>query len=137
MADENLDAEPAQPLDVGAVGLVGAAHLVAEIDQHFGDAAHANPADADEMDGAEFVGKLHAAGFWRIYASRATRKTRSAKRSAASAFPVRLALDAIAESCAGSPKSCISSCASRSDVKSVWRTSIAPPAAASAMAFAS
>ena len=49
MADEALDALVAQPLDIGAVGLVGALHLVAEIVQHLGDAAHADAADADEM----------------------------------------------------------------------------------------
>src|SRR5579883_632586 len=49
IADGDQHAEIAQPLDVGALGLVGALHHVAEIDQHLGDAAHADAADADEM----------------------------------------------------------------------------------------
>ncbi len=52
---EHGDALVAQPLDVGAVGRVGALHRVAEIVQHLGDAGHADAADADEVDGAEFA----------------------------------------------------------------------------------
>ena len=47
--DGDLDALVAQPFDVGAIGLIGALHGIAEIDQHLGDAAHADAADADEM----------------------------------------------------------------------------------------
>ena len=43
----------AQALDVGALGRVGALNLVAQIVHDLGDAAHADAADADEMDGAD------------------------------------------------------------------------------------
>ena len=50
MAEENSRAEAREALGDG-VGLeVRALHLVAEIEQHFGDAAHAGAADADEVD---------------------------------------------------------------------------------------
>ncbi len=61
MADEALDALFAQPLDVGAIGLVGALHAVAEIAQHLGDAAHADAANADEMHQADGLRHLHLA----------------------------------------------------------------------------
>ena len=60
VADEALDALVAQALHVGAVGLVGALHAVAEIVQHLGDAAHADAADADEMHQADRLRHLHA-----------------------------------------------------------------------------
>ena len=50
---DNRDALIAQALDVGALGDVRALHRIAEIDQHLGDAAHADAADADEMDRAD------------------------------------------------------------------------------------
>ena len=61
VADEALDALVAQPLHIGAVGLVGALHAIAEIVQHLGDAAHADAADADEMHQADGLRHLHAA----------------------------------------------------------------------------
>ena len=60
VADEAFDALVAQPLHIGAVGLVGALHAVAEIVQHLGDAAHADAADADEMHQADGLRHLHA-----------------------------------------------------------------------------
>ena len=62
MADEHLRALFAQPLDVGVVAGVRALHLVAEVQQHLGDAGHADAADADEVDGPEFAGQFH--GGW-------------------------------------------------------------------------
>ena len=50
----------AQALGVGALGGVGALHLIAEIEQHFGDAGHADAADADEMYGAKLARQFHA-----------------------------------------------------------------------------
>jgi hypothetical protein len=44
------------------VGLVGALHLVAQIVQHLGDAAHADAADSDEMHKADILRHLHAGG---------------------------------------------------------------------------
>ena len=60
VADRNLDAVLAQARDIGVVAEVRALHLVAEIVQHFGNAAHADAADADEMDGAEVARQFHA-----------------------------------------------------------------------------
>ena len=60
VADGNLDAVIAQPLDVGAVGDVRALHGIAEVAQHLGDAAHADAPDADEMDRADVARQFHA-----------------------------------------------------------------------------
>ena len=49
VADHDLDALLAQSLDVGAFGLVGTLHDIAEIDHHLGNAAHADAADTDKM----------------------------------------------------------------------------------------
>ena len=68
VTDEDLGALVAQPLDVGVVGGVGALHRVAEIDQHLGDAAHADAADADEMDRSDFARQFHGSGPPRINA---------------------------------------------------------------------
>ena len=59
MPDEDLDALVAQALDIGALGLVRALDLVAERVQHFRDAAHADPADADEVNEADALRHLH------------------------------------------------------------------------------
>ncbi len=42
----------AQAQDIGVLGGVGALHGVAEIEQHLGDAGHADAANADEMNRA-------------------------------------------------------------------------------------
>ena len=60
VADGDANTFLAQALDVGAVDGVGALHRVAEIGEHLGDAAHADAADADEMDGADIARQLHA-----------------------------------------------------------------------------
>jgi len=57
------DALVAQPLQIGAVRLVRALDAVAEIVQHLGDAAHADPANADEMHQADALRHLHARFF--------------------------------------------------------------------------
>ena len=49
----------AQPLDVGVLRHVRADHGVAEIDQHLGDAAHADAADADEVDRTDVARQFH------------------------------------------------------------------------------
>ena len=59
MADEHLGAALAQALDVGVVGGVRALDGMAEIDQHLGDARHADAADADEMNGADLFRQFH------------------------------------------------------------------------------
>ncbi len=60
VADEDLCAEALQTLGTGRFLEVRAGHLVAEIEQHFGDAAHADPTDANEMNAADAP---HAAYF--------------------------------------------------------------------------
>ena len=49
VAAMDAGAQRRQPARGRVVGVVGAGHLVAERAQHFGDAAHADAADADEM----------------------------------------------------------------------------------------
>src|SRR5690606_25138646 len=58
MADENFDAAAFEALRVIAFLRVGALHFVAEIVQYLGDAAHADAADADEMNSADIKRKL-------------------------------------------------------------------------------
>ena len=62
VADHDARAQLRQPLG-HRVGLeVAALHLVAEIQQHFGDAAHAAAADADEVDAVDAAHAIaHAA----------------------------------------------------------------------------
>src|SRR3546814_3738440 len=50
MTDENLRTEALQPIGTGGFLEVRARHLVAEIEQHLGDAAHADPADTHEVN---------------------------------------------------------------------------------------
>ena len=64
VADETFDALVAQPLDIGAVGLIGALDRVAEIVQHLGNTAHADAADADEMHDAYALRHLHVEAPW-------------------------------------------------------------------------
>jgi hypothetical protein len=63
MADEHARATFAQALDIGVVARVRALHLVTDIDQHLGDAGHADAADADEMNGAELARQFHLHSF--------------------------------------------------------------------------
>src|ERR1700690_3064081 len=50
MADENLRAQTAQALGHGIGFEIGALHVVAEVQQHFRDAAHAAAANADQVN---------------------------------------------------------------------------------------
>ena len=59
VADEHRRALLAQALDVGVVAEVRALNLMAEIEQHFGDARHADAADPDEMNGADLARQFH------------------------------------------------------------------------------
>ncbi len=62
VAHDHRDAQPPQALDAAAFGHVAALNLVAQIVHDLGDAAHADAADADEMDGANIKWQaLHAA----------------------------------------------------------------------------
>ena len=56
VADADRHAHAAQALHVGVLGNVRALHAVAHAVQDLGDAAHADAADADEMDGAGIQG---------------------------------------------------------------------------------
>src|SRR5206468_1461525 len=49
----------AEPLHVGTVSNVRTGHCISEIDQHLGNAAHANAADADEMHQTDVARQLH------------------------------------------------------------------------------
>ena len=53
MAERDARAELRETLGDGVRLEVRALHLVAEVDEHFGDAAHAAAADADEVDGVD------------------------------------------------------------------------------------
>src|SRR5207248_11496797 len=55
----HVHAELDQPFRRRVLGEIRAAHLVALVHQHFGDAAHPGAADADEMDTPDLV--LHFA----------------------------------------------------------------------------
>ena len=59
MPDGDFHALVAQPFDVGALGLVGALHHIAEIHHHLGDAAHADAADADKMHRTDVARQFH------------------------------------------------------------------------------
>ena len=49
MADVHVGAQALEMADRRRIGDVGAADLIAEVDEHFGDAAHARAADADHV----------------------------------------------------------------------------------------
>src|SRR5262249_50481288 len=59
VAHKDADAVLAQPLAVVTVGGVRALHGVAEIAQDLGEAAHADTADPDEMDGSNLARQSH------------------------------------------------------------------------------
>src|SRR5690606_29838331 len=139
VADEALDALLAQALDIGAVGLVGPLHAVAEILQHLGDAAHADAADADEMHQADRLRHLHGrAPFLKSWIGipDAIASARSASNRAASGFPADLAADAMDSSLSGWEMASPIRVARRSVDSVDCGCSSAPPAAASAAALA-
>jgi hypothetical protein len=59
VTDDDFDAFVAQTFDVGAIRNVGAGDAVSEIGEHFGDAAHANAADAHEMHRTDVARQFH------------------------------------------------------------------------------
>jgi hypothetical protein len=59
MAEEDFDALVTQAADVGAVLLVAAAHQEAAREQDLGDRAHADAADADDVEHSALAGHLH------------------------------------------------------------------------------
>src|SRR4029078_2833717 len=60
VADRNCDALVTQPRDIAALRGVRALHGITEIAQHLGDAAHADTADPDEVDGSDLARQSHA-----------------------------------------------------------------------------
>ena len=59
VADRDLRAVLAQTVEIVIVGGVRALHGIAEIEQHLGDTAHADPADPDEVDGSDLARQSH------------------------------------------------------------------------------
>ncbi|MNC26740.1 hypothetical protein D3C75_748830 [compost metagenome] len=53
VADEDLSAEGLQALGHRRSFQVGTGHFIAQVQQHFGNAAHAHAADTDEVDTAD------------------------------------------------------------------------------------
>ena len=58
LAADDLDALVAKAAHIGVFRAVASLHLIAELEQDFGDAAHADAADAGEMQGADGQGKF-------------------------------------------------------------------------------
>src|SRR5437870_2476466 len=105
MADEARNALVAQALHIGAVGLVGALHAIAEVEEHLGDAAHADAADADEMHQADCLRHLHrrlASLNSRTVFPDAIASVRSASNRAALGLPTDFAAAAVLASRSGS-----------------------------------
>jgi len=101
---------------------IGAAHLVAERDQHLGDARHAGATDADEMQAPDLV--LH----------RANSRQRSATTRAASGLPSARAFCAMRKSAGRSSER--TSSARRSALRSRCWMRTAAPCSARKRAFA-
>ena len=59
MTDGDIDALFPQPGDIGILGLIGPLDRIAEIDEHFGDAAHPDAADTNEMDRPDIRRHFH------------------------------------------------------------------------------
>ena len=103
MADLDRDAELAQARDIVIVAEIRSLNGVAERLHDLGNAAHADAAYADEVDGASLARKLHGSVLSNVAAGSvaspvavvpetlAERSTRSASRSAASGRPRRRA----------------------------------------------
>src|SRR5690606_18262452 len=114
-----------QALDAGVLSDVAALHRIAEIVQHLGDAAHADAADAAEMEGADGKGQgSHAAVSCclqpqavRPAALSASASAASASRSAASGRPALRAAVAASSSMCGEDRKLCSRADSASAVK--------------------
>src|SRR3546814_18821976 len=73
VTDHHIDPARAQPGNHIAFGDVGTLHPVTQIVHHLGDPGHADPADADELDGSDiaadaphFSSSLITPGSWEI-----------------------------------------------------------------------
>src|SRR5205823_740389 len=124
-----------QPFHVGVFSRVGTLHAVADIEQDFGNSAHSDAADADEMNRADVerdaqgLGGNHAAPFLAICS------TTSARRNAASGLPSDSAAAARRASSSGAPRMLCRWRANMSAERSRCCTSHAAPALASTAAF--
>jgi hypothetical protein len=56
MADKDLDARLAQTVEIGAILGVRALNLMAPMGEDFSNPTHPNPANADNVDGADIEG---------------------------------------------------------------------------------
>src|SRR5262249_34970643 len=129
VADENARAERFEPLRHCRRLDVAAAHLPAEIEQYFGDPAHADAADADEMH------LLHATE-QSAFPLPATPPTAAAAPAAARGRASRRLASPMRRKRAGSESSSTISRASVSPLKSGSATSNAAPESTSARALA-
>ncbi|QTK78009.1 hypothetical protein AT6N2_C0037 [Agrobacterium tumefaciens] len=142
VADKYFDTLLTQTLHIGAFRLIRALHPVAEIVKHFGNAAHADPAYADEMHKAYGFRHLHAPTPSFLFLNSCTdcpeaiASTRSASTSAACGLPVALAAAAVAERRSGSASAEDMRPESFCGDRSACLMTLAPPAADSAAAFA-
>ena len=64
VAEEHLGPEPLQSLDELAALLIGAGDAIAQVQEHLGDPAHADAADAHEMNLLVFL--VHGSGRSRV-----------------------------------------------------------------------
>src|SRR5690606_37484101 len=132
VAEEDGGAEPGETLGIGIRLEVGAGDVVALVEQHLGDAAHAAAADADEVDMADaaHLGHVVAVVQYRAHAvaPRAIRSSQSAATSRAAVVRARARpRSAMAGSRAPSRGSAAKRAAGCSGVNSRWCTNSAAP----------
>ena len=108
---------------------IGPAHLVAQVDEQFGDATHADAADADEVDATRGLGH----GQWLPCISDSARAAITSAASGRARPRARVAMAWRRSSSANSPRSSV---ASRSPVRSSSSSITAAPAASSVRALA-
>ena len=129
VADQAEDAAGPQAIEIGAVLQVAPLHAIAARVHHFGDRAHADAADADDVEQACLigVGKTHARTLHYSALVRASSSARSASLLTASVSAMALPLAAAAAKTSGEDRSRCISPARRSVVSSCWRTHQPPP----------
>src|SRR5690348_7307021 len=135
MADRDLNPERLQAAHIGAVRGIAAAHDIAETVQDFGNTAHADAANADEMQRADIDWECPHAAFSRGSLARAQASTRSARRKAASGTPSWRAAAAAPTSVSGVATNDASFAARVSGVKSRSGITQAAPVSPSARAL--
>ena len=125
VADGDLDAEALEAARRGARGEIRAGHPVALRRQHFGDAAHAGAADADEVHALDLV--LHRAPAARQSRRCAPRRRcgrRARARIASASAAARVMPAIVAASVAASSRSCGDACrgAGVDEIIARWRS---------------